>query len=103
MVCGSPAIALAKRGWPHNNSCVLCGVSSSPETAEHLLGVCPMISQVWALTIPLAQMPPCFMPTQSQPLIEWLSTTSFMIPRTKKPGWNSLDQLVLQGQAHTCL
>jgi hypothetical protein len=105
MACGSGLLlhALAQRGWPHNDSCVLCGTSPSPETAQHLLSVCPMTSQVRALTLTLAQVPPCFMTTKSQPLIRWLSTTLFMIPRTKKPGWNSLYQLVFQGQANSCL
>jgi hypothetical protein len=43
-----------------------------------------MSVQVWALILPIAQLPPCFMPVQGQPLVDWLESTRCMIPRCKR-------------------
>jgi hypothetical protein len=83
---------LAKRGWPHNDGCTLC--TAPYETAQHLLGACPMMLQVWCIILPMANLPACFLPSQDQSLLEWLSTTRGMLPKIKHKGWNSLTQLV---------
>ncbi|KAK1606981.1 hypothetical protein QYE76_030654 [Lolium multiflorum] len=64
---------LARRGWPHNDGCTLC--TAPYETAQHLLGACPMMLQVWCIILPMANLPACFPPSQDQSPLEWLSTT----------------------------
>lgn len=60
------ADVLTRCGLPHNDSCALC--LSSPETAAHLLAVCPMTMQLWCTVLQLTNLPPCFLPEQTQTL-----------------------------------
>jgi hypothetical protein len=83
---------LARRGWPHNDTCTLC--TATEESAHHLLGCCPFTIQVWCRILPLANLPSCFLQSQHQPLLEWISNTRSMLPKNKHRGWIALTQLV---------
>ena len=64
---------LAKKGWPHEDSCIFC--TSTPETAKHLLAHCPFITQLWIQILPIAARPPCYLPQPDQTLADWLTQT----------------------------
>ena len=86
------ADVLAKKGWPHEDSCVFC--PSTPETADHLLAHCPFITQLWAQLLPVANRPPCFMPQQGQTLLEWLTQTRNFTEKLRRKEWTAVVQLV---------
>jgi hypothetical protein len=53
-------LAIARKGFPRSETCALC--PSAPEKAQHLLGGCTMTLQLWCRILPIAHLPPCFLP-----------------------------------------
>ncbi|CAM0950232.1 unnamed protein product [Alopecurus aequalis] len=84
---------LARRGWPHNPLCPLCG--AAPMTAAHLLATCPFAQDIWLRIVDKAGLPATLVPPMSSTsLADWLQTTTLQLTAEKSKTWRSIVPLV---------
>ena len=84
---------LARKGWPHNPLCALCG--TQPETTVHLLATCSYSLRFWQIAIDRARLPPNLTPTAATTsLTEWLQCTSSSLNQDMAKTWQSIVPLI---------
>lgn len=77
---------LARRGLPHEPSCVLC--DQRPETMQHLLVDCPFSQQVWHCILSWIRAT-CQPPTQGVTLSTWWRLARRASPKPLRKGLDS--------------
>lgn len=96
------ADVLARKGWPHGPTCVLC--AGQPEDVVHLLAACPYTVDVWKSTLQHWGLPATLAPSQATTsLLGWIEESTATMPACEKKAWSSLIQLVcgLHGRSAT--
>lgn len=87
------ADCLAKRGWPHNPTCRLCGVQQ--ENAPHLLAACTFAVELWNMVLQRCGLPNTLGPaTTTSSLLPWWERSEKQVPKIHQKAWNSLVQIV---------
>ena len=86
---------LAKHGWPHNSTCLLCQQTPEPETAMHILASCPFTQGLWLRVLDLLMMPSDMAPLPTDDtLLGWMTRTSGRLRKDAKKTWRSISALI---------
>lgn len=81
---------LARRGWPHQTSCILC--NGPLETGPHLCLTCPFAQVVWAQVLTGENLSTFVNapPAQAGDIGEWWEATTRLLPKDRRRQVNGL-------------